>query len=209
MYEIFDCGSNICQNQGFSCWRDPDRKRHFKLDSVTMGKVVDFAEEGNKLENHNDLPQRIREIIYKHDEEETARKQLKRKASDQGSSTLRICCHGHQDDACGDSTPNPHKGPRRQGPEKLLFPMPMDEAPVIYRDWLCSKVTNEMWRKAYKLACKVNLEKGYHLGRMHEAQLVDAKMLAANGVLQGIALQFVSRVKEWLDKMYPGHVDDA
>ncbi|KAL7925297.1 hypothetical protein ACQKWADRAFT_283585 [Trichoderma austrokoningii] len=203
VYEVFECSSAVCPNRGFSCWRDPSDKKHIKLDSDTMEKLVDFAEEGNKLETHDDVPERIREMIYRHKEEEETRRQLKRKAPDPLPTTIHICCPGHQDRGSADSAGNPQKAVCRAGPAGLKFPMPMDEAPKSYSDWLCSQVTNSAWQAAYRLASQITLDKGYHLGRMYEAQAVDAKMLVTCGVLPGIALQFVSRVKEWLDELCP------
>jgi hypothetical protein len=207
VYEVFECSSVVCPNRGFSCWKVPGTalgaQRHIKLDSDTMEKLVDYAEEGNKLEKHDDVPEHIRERIYKHEEEETARKQLKRKASEPVPSTIKICCHGHEDGRCGETSGNPSKVARQIGPSTLKFPMPMDEAPKSYGDWLCSLITNTAWQAAYRLACQLTVDKGYHLGSIYESQTVSAKMLASCGVLPGIALQFVSRVKEWLDAVCP------
>ncbi|PTB47502.1 hypothetical protein M431DRAFT_102125 [Trichoderma harzianum CBS 226.95] len=36
VYEIFECSSAVCPNRGFSCWRKPGNKKHYKLDSNTM-----------------------------------------------------------------------------------------------------------------------------------------------------------------------------
>ena len=41
----------------------------------------DYAEDGNKVEKHDDVPERLREITYRYNEEATTRKQLKRKES--------------------------------------------------------------------------------------------------------------------------------
>ncbi|KAG9249509.1 uncharacterized protein F5Z01DRAFT_631597 [Emericellopsis atlantica] len=161
VYELFECSNAVCPNRGFSCWRDPSNKRHVKLDSDTMDKLIDYAEEGNTLEKHDD------------------------------------------DGGCGESSANARNATRRSGQARLAFPMPVDEAPKSYCDWLCNQVTNKTWKDAYQLACRVTLEKGYHLGRMYEAQAVDAKMLATSGVLPGIAIQFVSRIGDWLDDICP------
>ncbi|EHK19843.1 uncharacterized protein TRIVIDRAFT_155669 [Trichoderma virens Gv29-8] len=167
----------------------------------SLTKLVDFAEEGNRLKTHDDVPEPIHEIMYRHREEEETRRQLKRKAPDPLPTTMHICCPGRQDKGCADSDGNPQKVVRRAAPAGLKFPMPMDEAPKAYSDWLCSQVTNNAWQAAYRLACQITIDKGYHLERMYEAQAVDAKMLATCGVLPSIALQFVSRIKEWLDDL--------
>ena len=73
VYELFECTSVVCPNRGFSCWREPTSKKHFKLDTDTLEKLVEFAEDGNKLETQDHMPERIREIIYKRVEEEAER----------------------------------------------------------------------------------------------------------------------------------------
>ncbi|TWU71467.1 hypothetical protein ED733_002851 [Metarhizium rileyi] len=203
VYAVFECSSVVCPNRGFSCWRDPSNKKHYKLDSDIMEKFVDYAEEGNKLEKHDGVPERLREIIYKHDEEATMRKQLKRKASDPLPTTIRICSHGLQDGTCTDPAVSSQRAIRSAGPARLKFPMPIDEAPKSYCDWLCCQVTNETWHAAYRLACQIAIDYGYDLNQMYKDQVVEAEMLATKGVLQGIAIQFVSRIKEWLDQISP------
>lgn len=165
-----------------------------------MNKLVDYAEEGDTLAHHDDVPEAIREPIYRHEEEEATRRQRKRKASDASQGAVRVCCGHHTGSADGpgrlrDETQGPG---RRVDQAKLNFPMAVDEASEAYCDWLCAQVTKQTWQEAYRLACKVTVDKGYDLQRLHTSQSVDAKMLVAHGVLPGIALQYVSRIKEWL-----------
>lgn len=79
--------------------------------------------------------------------------------------------------------------------------MPIDEAPESYCDWLCSQVTNAAWRAAYRLASEVVINEGYDLAQIERDRAMNAKMLVASGVLKGIAIQFVSRIREWLDSI--------
>ena len=62
-------------------------------------------------------------------------------------------------------------------------------------------MTNDTWRSAYQLACKIAVENGYHLGLMYDSQDAHTELLVKGGVLRGIAGQFVSRVREWLDSI--------
>lgn len=194
VYELFECTSVVCPNRGFSCWREPMSKKHFKLDTDTLEKLVEFAEDGNKLETQDHMPERIREIIYKRVEEEAERKLLKRKATDPVPTTIRVCCSSSHD-GCSE----PRKAARREDP--LKFPMPIDEAPESYCDWLCSQVTNAAWHAAYRLASEVVLNEGYDLAQVDRDRAVNVKMLVASGVRRGIAVQFVSRIREWLDSI--------
>lgn len=200
---LFECSSAVCPNRGFSCWRDPETKKHHKLDSDTMDKLIDFAEEGHKLETHGDVPDRIREVIYKHEEEDAERKRQKRKASDPLQNSIRICCHGSHSGSCHDSDANTSKVARVAKADILRLPMPVNKAPELLCEWLCNQVTNERWQSAYQLAGKITVDNGYHLGRMYESQAFYADLLVKGGVLLGIADQFVSRIREWLDSLCP------
>lgn len=168
-----------------------------------MDQVVTYAEEGNELNTHADMPERIRELIYKHKDEQEARRLRKRKASDSLPITVRVCCHRHYHDALeGLDCPEMGGLTRRANPVRLTFPMPRDEAPYCYSDWLCRPVTNEAWLASYRLASRVTVDKGYDLRWLYTEQRAGAEMLVANGVLEGIAAQFVSMVKEWLDNVH-------
>lgn len=162
-----------------------------------MDRLVDFAEEGGKLENHADVPERIRDVIYRHEEEEMTRKRLKHKAPD--PTAIHVYCHGHQESGPSGSGENSQKSIRRAAPAGLKFPVPIDKAPSVYTAWLCKQVTDEEWRKGYKLLLKIAMRKRCHLGRMYAAQSTYVKMLIANSVDEGIADQYVSRVAEWLE----------
>lgn len=190
IYELFECTSVVCPNRGFSCWREPSTKKHHKLDTDIMEKLVEYAEDGNKVETQDDIPERIRELIWRHEEEEQERKRLKRKATDPPMPTISVYCHGGCD--------GPGKKVRHADPGPLKLPMPPDQAPESYCDWLCSQVTDIDWLAAYRLARRVMVSKGYTLGQLDKDQAVKAKMLFDNGVLEGIAEQFVERIREWL-----------
>ncbi|KAK6706715.1 hypothetical protein SNK05_010594 [Fusarium graminearum] len=77
VYEVFHCTGVPCVNAGFYCWRDPVSKKHFKLDSSLLNKLVDYAEEGRLIRNHDHVPETIRERIFRQDQENLERKQLK------------------------------------------------------------------------------------------------------------------------------------
>lgn len=77
VYQLVECSSAACTNRGFSCWRS--NNKHYKLDSDIMDQLVDYAEEGNKLETHDDIPERIRELICTCEDESRSAKATKLK----------------------------------------------------------------------------------------------------------------------------------
>lgn len=96
VYELLHCTGVPCVNSQFYCWRDPETKKHCKLDTNILSMLVDFAEEGNLLRTHDDVPENIRQVIYKHEEESSERRRLKRKRSDSSSPiNINVTCPGH------------------------------------------------------------------------------------------------------------------
>jgi hypothetical protein len=125
VYQLMECTSAMCTNRGFSCWRDNDK--HHKLDSDVMDRLVDRAEQGYRMDTHADVPEEIRELIRTREDEEEARRKRKRKASDLLPITVRVFCHGHCDDGSVDCS-------GESQPIQLSFPVPEDEAPIVYSD---------------------------------------------------------------------------
>jgi hypothetical protein len=183
-----ECISATCTNRGFSCWRHKDK--HHKLDSNIMDRLIDRAEQGYRFETHGDLPEDIRDLILIREDEEEARRKRKRKASDQLPVNIRVFCHGHRDNCFVDCA--------GESQRELNFLVPDDEAPIVYSDWLCAKVTNEKWRTASQLAGEVTVDKGYDLRWLNANQKAGKDMLIANGVLEGVAARFVSWVSRWV-----------
>lgn len=93
------------------CWRDLETKKHHKLDTGTAGtlsKLVDYAEEGNILQTHNDVPEPIRQQIYIREEERSERKHRKRKRSDSlPPINISVSCPGYHDQVA-DRRISPH-----------------------------------------------------------------------------------------------------
>ncbi|KAJ4290126.1 hypothetical protein N0V88_006633 [Collariella sp. IMI 366227] len=48
-------------------------RKHYKLDTSVLTKLIDFAEEGNTLRTHGDVPPWIRELIYAKDQQDLER----------------------------------------------------------------------------------------------------------------------------------------
>ncbi|KAI0810008.1 hypothetical protein GGR55DRAFT_695806 [Xylaria sp. FL0064] len=181
VYRLMECYSAACTNHGFSCWRN--NEKHYKLDSDIMDKLVDFAEEGHQLDTHADVPHQIREVI------------LQRKASEPLPVNVRVFCHGRSDDALAECSSE-----SENQPVQLEFPVPEDEAPVLYSHWLTSRITNRRWQEASRLAGEVAVDRGYDLHWLFAHQKAGKEMLVQNGVLEGVAARFVSWISKWVDE---------
>lgn len=204
VYSLMRCTGAPCQ--GPYCWRDPDSKTHYKLDTSVLTKLVDHAEEGHTLRTHQDVPPRIRELIYAKELQDTERRKRKRQASfSDGPPPIHItnilprCDQGPVDPSDRLITES-RKVECAWHAVKLDIPGPRDGAVKRYCEWHCRNVTAPEWQEGFRVACKIVLDEGLDLERLHAAQAVEAKSLTEMGVKRGIAIQFVSKVKEWLDE---------
>ncbi|KAK3933888.1 hypothetical protein QBC46DRAFT_401018 [Diplogelasinospora grovesii] len=98
------------------------------------------------------------------------------------------CRHSH----------NPPHGP--DGLVKLNLPMPLNEAPKSLSDWLSAQVTDEDWKTAYQAAAEIAVKLGYDLEWLHNNKTAGAGKLKEEGIMPGIAEQFVNKIMEWADK---------
>ncbi len=66
--------------QGTYCWRDPDNRKHYKLDTSVLIKLIDYAEEGNTLRTHGDVPPKsvslLAVVVWKVEEQVKAQRLL-------------------------------------------------------------------------------------------------------------------------------------
>ncbi|KAK3356294.1 hypothetical protein B0T25DRAFT_450540, partial [Lasiosphaeria hispida] len=81
------------------------------------------------------------------------------------------------------------------------IPPPIDKSLHRYCEWLCARVADLVWINGYRDACKIALEEGLDLEWLYSAQDMEVKSLIEKGVKQGLAIQFVSKVKTWVEEM--------
>jgi hypothetical protein len=46
------------------CWVDPHGKKHYRISGPLVESLVEYIEEGHKLESHDDVPEHIRQELY-------------------------------------------------------------------------------------------------------------------------------------------------
>ena len=204
VYSLMRCTGPPCQ--GTYCWRDPDNRKHYKLDTSVLTKLVDYAEEGNTLRTHGDVPPWIRELIYAKDQQDSERRKRKRQASISESlppiHITNVMPVGYNQDSAGCSAVSTlGTQAAARSATQLDIPRPIDRSLRRYSEWLCTQVTDPVWKSGYRDACKIALEEGLDLERLFSAQDMEAKSLADKGVKRGIAIQFVSKVKAWLEEV--------
>ncbi|KAM7210081.1 hypothetical protein V8F06_014538 [Rhypophila decipiens] len=188
-------------------WRDPENRKHYKLDTSVLTKLVDYAEEGNILRTHGDVPPWIRELIYAKEQQDSEHRKRKRQGSFSESlppiHITNVIPARYNQDSVGwsNGSPETRDDARIWHTAKLDIPPPIDQSLHRYWDWLCARVADPVWKDGYRDACKIAVEDGLDLERLYYAQDVEARTLTEKGVKRGIAIQFVSKVKAWLDEV--------
>jgi hypothetical protein len=72
VYSLMRCPGPPC-DLGPHCWRDPFGKRHYKLRTHHLRALIEFVEHGNTLQSHEDVPEQIREQLFKEERQRVER----------------------------------------------------------------------------------------------------------------------------------------
>ncbi|VTO87430.1 unnamed protein product [Fusarium graminearum] len=206
VYEVFHCTGVPCVNAGFYCWRDPVSKKHFKLDSSLLNKLVDYAEEGRLMRNHDHVPETIRERIFRQDQENLERKQLKRKRGDSlPPINISVSCLGSHGEAQQDPPTGTHVtaagsrvGFSRRAVD-IVIPLPIDRAGIAYCEWLCGRVESDYWEAGFRQAHRITMEACFDLKYVYQVQ--DIAFFTDKGVALGIALSYIGDIPVWADTL--------
>ncbi|KAI1012467.1 hypothetical protein LB504_013142 [Fusarium proliferatum] len=208
VYELLHCTGVPCVNSQFYCWRDPESKKHYKLDTNILSMLVDFAEEGNLLRTHDDVPENIRQVIYKNEEESSERRRLKRKRSDSSSPiNINVTCPGHPGQRQGEIINESNAEARgeaqgsvasRQRPVDLVIPMRRNQALEKYHEWQQDQVDSPRWQQNIRCAYEITREACLDLRHVHSE--VGAEFYTDRGVQLGVALSFINDVPRWIEE---------
>lgn len=205
VYSFFRCTGPPCQ--GRYCWRDPNQGwKHFSLEPAVLHKLVEYAENGQTLRTHDDVPQHIRDLIHAKDEADSERRKKKQKISSaDGMPQIHIhnIIPGYPNaapanESGGPQPDTPVSTAATKGKADLCIPGPRDEAIKRYCQWHCKQVNNTAWKSAFSKAATITLEQGLDLKHVYADQDVD--FYVKEGVLRGIARSFVEDVKKWMDE---------
>jgi hypothetical protein len=208
VYELLHCTGVPCVNSQFYCWRDPETKKHYKLDTNILNMLIDFAEEGNVLRTHDDVPENIRQVIYKHEEESSERRKLKRKRSDSSPPiNINVTCPGHSGQHSGENFNEPNAGEcgeaqgsatSRKRPINLVIPMRRNQALEKYHEWQQDQVDSPRWQQNIQCAYEITREACLDLSHVHTE--VGAEFYTDRGVQLGVALSFIKDVPRWAEE---------
>lgn len=69
VYNLFRSPEDLPGDVGAYSWCDPHGKKRYRLNTHYLRELVRYAEEGNELRTHSDVPQRIRDQLYAEDQQ--------------------------------------------------------------------------------------------------------------------------------------------
>ncbi|KAJ3469840.1 hypothetical protein MRS44_003905 [Fusarium solani] len=202
VYNLMRCKKDSCP--GSYCFVG-EQRRHIVLNTNILTKMVQYAEQGNVLETHRDVPAYILDMIYEKDTEDSERRQ-KRKApgleSDRPIKIVNILPSPYgQPNAEGCTPPAssfPHASHSAFHLTDLVIPTPIDKSIDIYTEWNCDQVDDENWKDGFRRAGSITKHDCLDLRHVYQDQ--DVAYYVDKGVKPGIARSWVQGIKAWADE---------
>ncbi|KAI1013601.1 hypothetical protein LB504_013208 [Fusarium proliferatum] len=203
VYDLMRCNGNLCQ--GSYCYVDEQRK-HMGLNTSILTKMVEYAEQGNELRTHRDVPPYILDMIYEKERLDGERRAKRKAPSLESDRPIKIVNvlpspYGHST-AEGYTPPSSNFGtasPSVVDLTDLVIPKPIDRAVDDYTEWLCDQVEDEHWKAGFRSAGSIT--KADCLDLRHVYQDRDIGYYVNQGVKAGIARSFVQDIKMWADSL--------
>lgn len=205
VYAMMKCDAPAC-HLGPYCWLDLLGKKHYRLRTQTLRRLVTYAEKGGILETHKDIPDGIQEELYM--EEQQRLEKEKRKASNiAGPGTpyppININVLPSHPPGVDMTAPKPtvdSAQSKNTGPLKI--PGFRDVAVKEYGEWLASNVSDETLKAAFRQASDVTLSDGFDLEHIYKDQ--NPEFFVGKGIKPGIARSFVENIRDWVENVKKG-----
>ncbi|KZL85758.1 hypothetical protein CI238_10898 [Colletotrichum incanum] len=203
VYSLMRCPGSPC-DLGPHCWRDGVGKRHYKLKSHHLRALIRHVEQGGALENHNDVPDEVRDQLYAEEQQEEERhRKAKAKTSPFGNCppiniTNVMPASSPPSSAEVAMTPRSESNIRCQVVLPLHATGSRDVAMRKYCDWQCSQVQCETLKQEFQRAFDVALGDGFDLEQIHEDQ--NSEFFIEQGIKIGVAKRFVRDIRTWAEQ---------
>jgi hypothetical protein len=194
VYELMRCPGPPC-HLGPHYWRDIAGKKHYRLLTHQLKRLVRYKEEGNKLENHNDVPEDVRQELYAVEQQRFEHQQKSKHAPTSSVPPIQITnVLPGQDPTTGRTSPD--RQVAAASPERLRIMGHRDVVVQEYTDWQRSQVLSDDLKTQYSKAGNAVLKHGWDLEQLHRRK--NTKFMVDEGILEGIAERFVEDISEWV-----------
>jgi hypothetical protein len=197
VYELMRCPGPPC-HLGPHCWRDIAGKKHYRLLTHQLKRLVRYKEEGNKLENHDDVPDDVRQELYAIEQQRFEHQHKSRNAPASSLPPIQITnVLPGQDPNAGEALPSSASAGQgiMVGSERLRIMGQRDVVVQEYTNWQQSQVLSGDLKTQYSKAGNAVLKHGWDLEQLYRRK--NTKFLIDEGILEGIAERFVEDISEW------------
>jgi hypothetical protein len=206
VYKTMQCPGSPCDNKDGYCWQDPHGKKHYKLRTHHLKRLVDLVKKGLlELETHGDIPDEIREQLYAEKQQwlERQRKNPNQPAAQSVCPPINI--HflptpspqapqlSTMSSPAGSPPLLPFQGPSLV--DGIMIPdIPLDKAVMVYADWQLSQVDTQIYKDNIKKACDIALTNGLDHKQIHKDQ--GPNFFINQAVIVGVARRFVEEISK-------------
>ncbi|KMU73143.1 hypothetical protein CISG_03404 [Coccidioides immitis RMSCC 3703] len=190
-----DVSVPLC-HYGQWCWQDPKQRKHYKLRTTHLTSLIKHVDNGGKLENHQDVPDNIREVLYMEAQRRFEKGSGKAHNITAGAPYPPININvlpGHSTHGSVAAISSPEF---EHSNEQLKLSRPQDEAVKEYCKWQEQQVTDETHKADWRKACDITLSHGLDLELVYEDQ-EHVKFLLEQEVMKGTARHFIQDIHEW------------
>ncbi|KAJ5903873.1 hypothetical protein N7504_006256 [Penicillium tannophilum] len=201
VYNLMRCDSSTCQH-GPHCWVDPMGKKHYPIRSHHIKRLITHVEKGGFLEGHTDVPEAVRDELYREEQERLAKGKRKGGHVD-GTGVpyppININVLPSQSTVHGLDVSTSKAAVDLTPLSPLEIPGSTDRAVEEYTEWLVSTVDRDTLKASFRQTCEVMLENGLDLEQVYKDQ--DPNFFIERGIKIGIARRFVENFAKWVKKV--------
>jgi hypothetical protein len=173
-------------------------KKHYPLKSHHIKCLITHVEKGGVLEGHKDVPDAVRDELYREEQDKLERDKRK---GNHNTGTRSLYPPININVSSSQSAPHnldvsaPKAAENLQNLSPLDIPGLRDVAVKEYGEWQVSNVKNDTLKTTFREVCDVMLENGLDLEQVYRDQ--DPQFFIEKGIMIGIARRFVEDIGKW------------
>ena len=177
-------------------------KKYYPLKSYHIKRLITHVEKGGVLEGHRDVPEAVRDKLYREEQERSGRDKRKESHLTGAGSPyppININVSSLQSAPLRHDILAPKAADNLQTLSSLDIPGLRDVAVKEYSEWQVSNVENDTLKSAFREVCDVMLENGLDLEQVYRDQ--DPHFFIEKGIKIGSARRFVEDIGKWVESL--------
>jgi hypothetical protein len=179
--------------RGLYCWQDPNSLKHYLLKTRQLQALVEHVQQGNAIENYDDVPKDIRQQFYAAERQQYKRHHKAANKSDLELPSIvikNVLPGSHSDAATQSALPSLSR--------RLVIPGFCDTTVEEYSKWPMSRVKRDDVREGVQRIRDIALKEGLDLMQIYQYQ--DSNYFIKDDVQAGVAKRFVREIPDWVEQ---------